>query len=589
MLILVSYFTYPIEASSSVVSKTEAEKISLERKWEFYWEQLLEPEDFKRLPLQPVYIEVPSSWYGKMIKDEPITSFGYATYRLVFTIPEKDIGENKALYLENIGSSYQLWIDGQSQGTVGVVGRSSSEEYPMIRTNLILFEPKQETVEIVLQISNFSFREGGIIGEVSYGDPRAFFRLILKSQFKDIFIIGGFFFIGLYHLIIYGLRKVDVSSLLLGLGGFIGALRTFIVSSHFVYLQFPTFNWEWMTKIEYLVELIGFILLILFMKNLYPEEVHKFTLRISYCFAALYGGYILIAPTHIFTSTLLIQVTIIAMILIYFVFYVGILAALRKREGGLVNLVGLFFIIVAICNDTFYYTNILNTVEIFEYSILLFILLQAVIISYRYSLLFSKNKMLTAELVTMNNTLEEKVNSRTKELHERNKELFQMANVDGLTGVYNRRYFSDQVRKWLNHSSSRIGLLLLDIDNFKRINDTYGHIAGDQVLMEFSRVLKSVIEGDGLVSRVGGEEFAVCLKNISEEECVVLAERLLEIIENHIIILDNEIQLSITASCGIAYTNEKPKKFEVLYHQADQALYTSKESGKNKVTLGASR
>lgn len=562
------------------------QKVSLQGEWEFYWQQLLDPEDIKYSNLRPDYIQVPSSWRGQIINDVKLTNYGYGTYRLKIKLPSEDIGKNKALYLRYIGSAYQLWVDGVKKDSIGVVGKSIDDETPKLRLNLVFFEPKQEIVEILIQVSNYSFREGGIFGEVSYGDTQTLIVSILKDFTQDIFIIGGFFFIGLYHLIIFGVRKQELSILLIGLAGVVTAVRTLLLSEYLVFLLLPIISWELMVKIEYLVEIAGFMLLILLMKHMYPKEVHNTPLVIAYGFSVLCSGYILLTPARIFTETMLIHVTIMASILLYFVFYVGILAVFRKREGARINLMALFMIIVGMCNDALYFSEFIDTVAIMEYCVFLFFLLQAVIISYRYSLLFNKNKTLTAELVQINNTLEEKVYQRTKELHEKNEELFQQATIDGLTGVFNRKYFLDLVREQLKEKSSGISLLLLDIDDFKQINDKYGHMAGDQVLIEFSGILKKTFASKGIVGRMGGEEFAIFLMGVNEGESLEEAEHLRGIIENSKIAFNVKNQLSFTASIGITFMKKSGIKFEELYKNADAALYRSKESGKNKVTLG---
>lgn len=159
------------------------------------------------------------------------------------------------------------------------------------------------------------------------------------------------------------------------------------------------------------------------------------------------------------------------------------------------------------------------------------------------------------------------------------------ATIDGLTGLFNRRHFLDQVQEQLNVDGSASCLLLLDIDDFKQVNDIYGHIAGDQVLIEFSKVLKLIFAGRGLVGRVGGEEFAVFLHGISVEESQEAAEFLRLTIQESMIPLQEEKEIQITISGGISYSNRNKVKFEELYQHSDTALYHSKAHGKNKITL----
>jgi diguanylate cyclase (GGDEF)-like protein len=183
----------------------------------------------------------------------------------------------------------------------------------------------------------------------------------------------------------------------------------------------------------------------------------------------------------------------------------------------------------------------------------------------------------------MDHKIKEAIDARLTE-----QKLFAQATIDGLTGAYNRRHFVEKVREQLNETSAAYSLLLLDIDDFKQVNDVHGHLAGDQVLVEFSNIMKQVYAGQGIAGRVGGEEFAVFLLDKSEEESQAIAERLRETIGNSMVRLNEEKQITVTVSGGIAYAKRNGMTFEELFQQADKALYTSKKYGKNKITLAES-
>lgn len=171
-----------------------------------------------------------------------------------------------------------------------------------------------------------------------------------------------------------------------------------------------------------------------------------------------------------------------------------------------------------------------------------------------------------------------------KKRYER--ELFIQATTDELTGLYNRRYFLSEVRAKLVATSSQfVTLILLDIDDFKQLNDTNGHIAGDHILTQFSDILKKPYTSSGIAGRVGGEEFAVFLDGFDVNESLKEAERLRLRIENQLFYIDESDPIQITISIGVAYSQKVGVTFEQLYLYADKVLYTSKESGKNKVTL----
>ncbi len=400
----------------------------IQGEWEFYWMERFNPEDIKNTSVKPSRIQVPSSWGGQELEGRILTSHGYATYHKKLIVHPEDVGSPKGLYLESIGSAYTLWIDGELILQLGTVGTSLAEETPEFQAKLVTFEPNQETVDIVIQVSNYSFREGGILEDVLYGNTNVLIPSIFKGVLKDVILMGGFLFLGLYHLVVYSIRRKELSILLIGIGGIVAMIRVLFVSEFLVGVIIPIENWEILVKIEYIAELVGFMILILLMKMMYPGEVHTSMLRLSYGFTISFIGYILLTPARIFTETVLIQVSLMAVILLYFVGYVGIVAAIREREGARLNLIALFVIILAMINDVLVVTQLTKLPLMLAYSLINFAMFQAIIISYRYSLLFNKNRTLASELVIMNRTLEEKVSNRTRELNEKNEELGRMQN-----------------------------------------------------------------------------------------------------------------------------------------------------------------
>jgi len=165
-------------------------------------------------------------------------------------------------------------------------------------------------------------------------------------------------------------------------------------------------------------------------------------------------------------------------------------------------------------------------------------------------------------------------------------ELLHQATVDDLTGLFNRRHFMRTVQNQAVQGGAGMALLLIDIDDFKLINDTYGHLAGDQALVAFSEEIQRIYKDRGIAGRVGGEEFAVCFFASDELAALKEAENFRAIMEEHVVTLEEGALVHLTVSVGIAYTDENNAVFEELYRLADEALYLSKTTGKNKVTLG---
>lgn len=178
---------------------------------------------------------------------------------------------------------------------------------------------------------------------------------------------------------------------------------------------------------------------------------------------------------------------------------------------------------------------------------------------------------------------QEKLEKAKNELQKANKALQIMANTDHLTQLPNRRYFLEKfslevARK--NRHDSPLSMLILDLDHFKSINDTYGHTAGDEVLRRVSSIIKDSVREYDIAGRLGGEEFGLILPDTDIEGAKNYAERLRKNIQTS----HNENEIPITASIGLTEA-KKEMSVEQIIEAADTALYHSKETGRNKVTV----
>lgn len=160
------------------------------------------------------------------------------------------------------------------------------------------------------------------------------------------------------------------------------------------------------------------------------------------------------------------------------------------------------------------------------------------------------------------------------------------ARRDYLTGLNNVRQFDimyNHVLREVKTGDRRLSLLYIDIDFFKRVNDTYGHKEGDNVLVEVGKILSRVCHNDDIVSRNGGEEFSVILVDSPPDKAYEIGERLKNAVSNTPIYLSNKNSINITISIGIASYPIPVDNLEIIREKADEALYEAKRSGRNKV------
>jgi len=179
-----------------------------------------------------------------------------------------------------------------------------------------------------------------------------------------------------------------------------------------------------------------------------------------------------------------------------------------------------------------------------------------------------------------------KIKSLQDELREKNVRLEELSRTDGLTGLFNRRYFLDLCDLELERARRYrlpLSYLMVDIDFFKKVNDTHGHLGGDHVLAAVAALLRRELRREDAAGRYGGEEFAVLLPHTERPGALRTAERIRAIVEANPVAVE-DFHVPVTVSVGVATGNgELPETFNVLVDAADQALYRAKREGRNRV------
>lgn len=177
-----------------------------------------------------------------------------------------------------------------------------------------------------------------------------------------------------------------------------------------------------------------------------------------------------------------------------------------------------------------------------------------------------------------------KLREMTQTLSARSDSLEHAALTDGLTGMQNRRYFDDALKEYLEEFrriGKPVGLMVLDLDHFKNVNDTHGHDVGDEVLRRVSQCLKDFTRYHDVAARVGGEEFAVVAPNMDLDLLKKLAERIRKAVAD-LTIESGNIRLKVTSSFGLALWDGR-ETAEAFYKRADKMLYVAKKQGRNRV------
>lgn len=165
------------------------------------------------------------------------------------------------------------------------------------------------------------------------------------------------------------------------------------------------------------------------------------------------------------------------------------------------------------------------------------------------------------------------------------KEIRVMSETDALTGLYNRRAAEDHISRQMQEDGKNPDcvrpLISIDLDKFKQVNDTYGHLEGDALLIAVADTLRTSVRSSDIVGRIGGDEFVVYLSNVTDRQnAMAVAEKLCQVIRE-LSTMKKEWS-NISASIGISFADHPNIKMEELYISADKAMYSAKENGRNQ-------
>lgn len=180
------------------------------------------------------------------------------------------------------------------------------------------------------------------------------------------------------------------------------------------------------------------------------------------------------------------------------------------------------------------------------------------------------------------------ISTDISEIHSLKEELEVQATTDHLTGLFNRRFFFDLARRTFSESERHkypLSIIMLDIDLFKKINDTHGHPVGDIIIRFVSLLVRGMLRKEDILARVGGEEFAILLPNTNIEAAQFIAEKIRTHIDSQCISGEWLGEITPKISLGVATFSEGDTEFHEMYTRSDKALYEAKYSGRNKVCV----
>ncbi len=384
---------------------TDIPFISLKGEWEFFWNQLLSPEDIPQNIT--VCTEVPGIWSE--------SSIGYATYRLhVLSDP---LEGSFALRNQSAGTAMNIFVDGKQVVTIGHVSYDPDKAVPAYRTGVTLLKELEgaTSFDIVLQISNYDYRIGGPWRQIWFGDYETLSRWNWGAEARTIALFSALFVMGLYHMAIYLLRSKDRQYLALSIFSLLLALRALFPTQYTIMHLFPHLPFHLLVRLEYLTFYLALPTSALLFFTMYRQEFHGIGVRIIGSISFLFTLTVLVTPPLVFTRYIFFFYGFSALSILYMCLAI-LRAAIHRRTGAGFTLIGAVILAGATINDNFYSSFLIHTNTYIETGMILFIFFQALALSVRLTEAFNEVEVLSSSLTELNADLEQKVEKRTEEM-----------------------------------------------------------------------------------------------------------------------------------------------------------------------------
>ncbi|MBI9097157.1 MAG: HD domain-containing protein [Spirochaetaceae bacterium] len=378
----------------------ELSTVKLQGEWEFYWKQFLYPEDFKNPLTDPsAYAAIPGRWNGYRINDETLKGNGYATYRLTVKLNESH--KDLALKILTIQTSYRVFTDGDLIASGGNPGINEKASKPGYKPQLIHFKPTSDTIEIIFHVSNFNHRHGGMWGVPSLGTSINMDEIEKKARGNVFFIIGAILVIGIYYLGLFLIHKQEREALYFALYCLFISLRIFVTGDIYLLEYLPDLPWKVLTITEYITFFYSIPFFMLFIYSMFKSSFLKKLTTAVLLLSSLFSLFTFVAPVR-FSSHLIPLYQIITLVGGLYILIILVIYSFQKNTLAKIILAGFLSMFITVINDILYAADIINSIYMISYGILLFIIFQSLAMTIRFAKSFNEVERQKRQLVKTN-------------------------------------------------------------------------------------------------------------------------------------------------------------------------------------------
>lgn len=511
----------------------------LDGQWDLYYNELLSPDDLKNRKPDTFY-NIP----GRLSSQIDNARTGYMTLHLKINVPEDDV---YGIYFSEIFTSAKIWINGINYGGYGTVAESLDEEKASYKPQYLYFPSENKEIDIVINTSVYREIKPYLRSPI-FGLKDNIMKINLMKVSMDGLTIGvmlimiiinaGFFFASTRKK-----RHIYFSAIC-----FILILRCLVFNSRLLVQFFPGTPYELISKIAAITFYLWVALYIFFLNDVFDNKIK--IVKPAAAFGTFFTLLCIFTSNMVYDNIQIISHIIIAGFIIYLLWFM-LKEIKNKNKKAQLNFLSFIILCIAAIND---------------------ILVNNAVVPNQYSALYGGILFLIMELLYIFTD------------YQKSMKKLENLNRDGLTTLYNNKYIktllSQLIQRYINWKE-RFSLLMIDIDNFKSINDTYGHMFGDRVILDVATILLAISDDKGYAGRFGGDEFILILPGADEKEAFDTGMEIMKKLE-HLNEL-NHAENPISVSIGV-YENTCTSVQDCM-NNADYAMYKSKTGGKNQISM----
>jgi diguanylate cyclase (GGDEF)-like protein len=573
-------------------------KASLAGEWALSWGEWTPLSDIAASKAAFNLVSLPN-FVNSLVDETQAKTYRFGTYMLKLN-HLSDAFQKPVIRMRNVNDAWQAWwIDesGQSQflGESGKISKTYEQQQFRYRTTILQLPQNANSGTLVVYLSAQLYTQAGMYGEFEVQEFESANREMFTDLASRVLLIAIGLLVVFQNILFYFFRPKERVLLLLGIFALSVLLRATVSTDYVYYLLEDPANFDFLVKLEYFSITWPAVAAVHFFSCLYPTKLSTLVVRIGYVVVGIVAILTMLASIKQVVDSLFYYQLCLGIFALYIVWLVT-RSIFNNHYRSRLMIVSVAVLFCGVLNDIVAAESSTYNFYIAEYSLFLFLFVQTQFHSLRFV-----SALDTAEHLT--NNLQEEVADKTKELSSRNLELEgkasyikiqhdrikELSETDHLTGLYNRQMFDDYLDLTFSQAirqKSNLSLVMLDVDNFKKINDSYGHPVGDECLRAMAEYLKQGhFRHEDFVARYGGEEVVIILVNADICRAKEISQRICDGL-SQIELSAGHDKIMLTASFGVAELifNQVDNKAELL-QLADDALYQAKNLGKNQVVI----